>query len=230
MKNKLTSIISILSLLFVIVSCNDNKEPEPFLQGTWAYKAPYFVFEYSEENIDVNWGGQTLQFKPEELTTMFKSMAGTKMGEYFVGIQFVSESEMNINMKFKDQTQKTLKATYETEGTKLGILLDKESLKEITGKELNIPQLSFDYKIINNQLTAYLNWSYLKGFLNTPYVSGMLDQLFPTLAATLLKDQWQFMPEQAQQAVVNQLKQIFNEVKSKTEDLEIGVVMESVSL
>ena len=230
MKNKLISLTSILFVLFTVISCSDSNELDPSLQGSWAYKAPYFVFEYSEESIDMNFGEQTLQFKPEELTTMFKSMAGSKMGEYFTGIQFVSETEMHINMKFKDQTQKTLKATYEIQGSKLGILLDKESLKEITGQELNIPQLSFDYKIMNNQLTAFLNWSYLKGFLNTPYISGMLDQLFPMLAATLLKDQWQLMPEQARQAVINQMKQIFNEVKSKTKNLEIGVVMEPISL
>lgn len=219
-----TKIYIFTIVLFAAFSCSDN-DSYGDLSGKWTYLDPHFNFDYAQEKIEINMGtGAPMSVTPDDVTALFRTYAASKMGDYFEGIEFTSSRDLHVYMQFEDGKKATLKATYTIQGNKLGITLNKESLYSIAGKELNIPELSFEYVVQDHQLTLYLNWKYLKVILNMFLQNPAFDQILSSLVKTMLPQ----VPEVAVLAIVNSLKSQITTIVPQVRDLEIGVVLTAV--
>ena len=88
------------------------------------------------------------------------------MSDYFTGIKFVSNSELEIMMTM-DGKAASLKAAYVVQNNVIGVTIDKDALEKIAQKEINIPEISLIYKFEDGNLIMYLNKVAVQGMLQT---------------------------------------------------------------
>ena len=91
-------------------------------------------------------------------------LANKYMSQYFQGIKFTSETEMEILMIMNGQPA-TLKTTYTIQKDIIKVSTQSDGFKALLGNIL-VPSIDLNYKIANNELTVYLNTSYVKALLS----------------------------------------------------------------
>ena len=130
MKNKLIYLISVLFVAVACFSCSDNNDniSDKDLIGIWNYSGKavdiHFKFEYNGDEISFPEGLIPSGVFPEGIPrvsemginiAMIKMalpmLANKYMSQYFQGIKFTSDTEMEILMTMNDQPI-TLKTTY----------------------------------------------------------------------------------------------------------------------
>lgn len=130
MKNKLIYLISVLFVAVACFSCSDDDDNNnnKDLIGTWNYSGKaadiHFEFEYNGDEISFPEGLIPSGVIPEGIpgvsetginVAMIKMalpmLANKYMSQYFQGIKFTSETEMEILMTMNDQPA-TLKTAY----------------------------------------------------------------------------------------------------------------------
>lgn len=222
MKNKLFHSITVLCMALIGFSCSDDdtKNTKDLL-GAWGYVSPHFVFEYAQDSVVVTMDkGKPKAWAVKDIRTNFLDMAQEKMGDYFRGMEFVNEKELNIRMLFADGAEDQLKASYLCKNDIVQVSLDTADIKRLTGKTLNIPKISFKYSIEGGQMQMYLDKSYIQSI-----VSMMTDQLVKMLVPMMID--LDKIPELVRPAVTkameeelkNQIPGILEQVKQ----LEIGI-------
>lgn len=147
-------IIYIIIALFstVFIACDDKKNDDSPLTGSWTYEEPHFQFEYAEDSIVFQIMQEPYKKKVEDLKTEFLAMATEKMGAYFKGVDFKNDGTLKINMSLQGGTTMAMGGTYKTDGKYVQINLDTEILQQIMGG--NIPKfrrsaLLIPYRTIN---------------------------------------------------------------------------------
>ena len=197
MKNKLIYSLAILLMAFLGVSC-DDKDDASSIAGAWNYSTPHFIFEYAQDSVSITMAqGKKESIAVDDLKTTFLQMATEKMKDYFTGVEFNSGNQMKIKMQLKDGAQSSLKASYIQAESVIGVELDADDMKELTGTSMQIPPLSFKYKVNNDQLLMYFEQVYLHSL-----VSMMQDKIVDMIIPMMGVDVSQ-LPESA----VNQMKE-----------------------
>lgn len=182
MKNKLIYLISVLFVAVVCFSCSDNNDniSDKDLIGIWNYSGKavdiHFEFEYNGDEISFPEGLIPSGVFPEGIPgvsemginiAMIKMalpmLANKYMSQYFQGIKFTSDTEMEILMTMNDQPI-TLKTTYTIQKDIIKVSTQSNGFKELLGT-IPVNSIDLNYKIINNELTVYLNTSYVKTLL-----------------------------------------------------------------
>ena len=182
MKNKLIYLISVLFVAVVCFSCSDNNDniSDKDLIGIWNYSGKavdiHFKFEYNGDEISFPEGLIPSGVFPEGIPrvsemginiAMIKMalpmLANKYMSQYFQGIKFTSDTEMEILMTMNDQPI-TLKTTYMIQKDIIKVSTQSNGFKELLGP-IPVNSIDLNYKIINNELTVYLNTSYVKTLL-----------------------------------------------------------------
>ncbi|HJA16046.1 MAG TPA: hypothetical protein H9796_13375 [Candidatus Butyricimonas faecavium] len=182
MKNKLIYLISVLFVAVVCFSCSDNNDniSDKDLIGIWNYSGKavdiHFKFEYNGDEISFPEGLIPSGVFPEGIPrvsemginiAMIKMalpmLANKYMSQYFQGIKFTSDTEMEILMTMNDQPI-TLKTTYMIQKDIIKVSTQSNGFKELLGT-IPVNSIDLNYKIINNELTVYLNTSYVKTLL-----------------------------------------------------------------
>lgn len=182
MKNKLIYLISVLFVAVACFSCSDDDDNNnnKDLIGTWNYSGKaadiHFEFEYNGDEISFPEGLIPSGVIPEGIpgvsetginVAMIKMalpmLANKYMSQYFQGIKFTSETEMEILMTMDDQPA-TLKTTYTIQKDIIKVSTQSNGFKELLGT-IPVPSIDLNYKIANNELTVYLNTSYIKTLL-----------------------------------------------------------------
>ena len=183
MKNKLIYLISVLFVAVACFSCSDDDDNNnnKDLIGTWNYSGKaadiHFEFDYNGDEISFPEGLIPSGVIPEEIpgvsetgidVTMIKvalpMLANKYMSQYFQGIKFTSETEMEILMTMNDQPA-TLKTTYTIQKDIIKVSTQSDGFKELLGT-IPVTSIDLNYKIANNELTVYLNTSYVKALLS----------------------------------------------------------------
>ena len=169
MKNKLIYLISVLLVTVVSFSCSDDDDEnnDKDLIGTWNYSGKaadiHFELEYNGDEISFPERLIPSGVLPEGIpgvsetginVAMIKMalpvLANKYMSQYFQGIKFTSETEMEILTIQKD----IIKVSTQSDG-----------FKALLGN-IPVPSIDLNYKIANNELTVYLNTSYVKALLS----------------------------------------------------------------
>ena len=182
MKNKLIYLISVLFVAVVSFSCSDDDDEnnDKDLIGTWNYTEKtadiHFKLEYNGDEISFPEGLIPSGVIPEGIRESAKQginvamikmalpvIANKYMSQYFQGINFTSETEMEIFMTMNDQPA-TLKTTYTIQKDIIKVSTQSDGFKELLGT-YSRPSIDLNYKIANNELTVYLSTSYVKTLL-----------------------------------------------------------------
>lgn len=216
MKNKLIYSLAILLMAFLGVSC-DDKDDASSIAGAWNYSTPHFIFEYAQDSVSITMAqGKKKSIAVDDLKATFLQMATEKMKDYFTGVEFNSGNQMKIKMQLKDGAQSSLKASYIQAESVIGVELDADDMKELTGTSMQIPPLSFKYKVNNDQLLMYFDQVYLHSL-----VSMMQDKIVDMIIPIMGVDVSQ-LPESAvnqmKESIKSQISVIFNNIIR----LEIG--------
>ena len=216
MKNKLIYSLAILLMAFLGVSC-DDKDDASSIAGAWNYSTPHFIFEYAQDSVSITMAqGKKKSIAVDDLKATFLQMATEKMKDYFTGVEFNSGNQMKIKMQLKDGAQSSLKASYIQAESIIGVELDADDMKELTGTSMQIPPLSFKYKVNNDQLLMYFDQVYLHSL-----VSMMQDKIVDMIIPMMGVDVSQ-LPESAvnqmKESIKSQISVIFNNIIR----LEIG--------
>lgn len=216
MKNKLIYSLAILLMAFLGVSC-DDKDDTSSIAGAWNYSTPHFIFEYAQDSVSITMAqGKKKSIAVDDLKATFLQMATEKMKDYFTGVEFNSGNQMKIKMQLKDGAQSSLKASYIQAESIIGVELDADDMKELIGTSMQIPPLSFKYKVNNDQLLMYFEQVYLHSL-----VSMMQDKIVDMIIPMMGVDVSQ-LPESAvnqmKESIKSQISVIFNNIIR----LEIG--------
>ena len=218
MKNKLIYLVAVLLTVCTCYSCSDDDDKDTEdLTGTWKYENCHLVFDYQDANIQlpegvdlgfINPALSGLTAVPANLAAGFlKEIANDKMSDYFTGIKFVSNSELEIMMTM-DGKAASLKAAYVVQNNVIGVTIDKDALEKIAQKEINIPEISLIYKFEDRNLIMYLN---------KVAVQGMLQTMLPMLVNQIKPD--------ATPAEIAGITAYVTGVMNKTNTLEFGVIL-----
>lgn len=180
MKNKLIYLISVLFVAVACFSCSDDDNNDKDLIGTWNYSKKasdiHFELEYNGEEISFPEGLIPSGVIPEGIPGISEiginvaiikmalpGIANKYMSLYFRGINFTSETEMEILMTMNEQPT-TLKTTYTIQKDIIKVSTQSDDFKELLGA-IPVPSIDLNYKIVNNELTVYLGTSYVKTLL-----------------------------------------------------------------
>lgn len=182
MKNKLIYLISVLFVAVTSFSCSDDDDnnSDKDLIGTWNYSGKaadiHFEFEYNGDEISFPEGlipsGVILEgisgvsetgINVAMIKMALPMLANKYMSQYFQGIKFTSETEMEILMTMNEQPA-TLKTTYTIQKDIIKVSTQSDGFKELLGT-IPVNSIDLNYKIANNELTIYLNTSYVKTLL-----------------------------------------------------------------
>ena len=204
MKNKLIYLISVLFVAVACFSCSDDDDNNnnKDLIGTWNYSGKaadiHFELEYNGDEISFPEGLIPSGVLPEGIpgvsetginVAMIKMalpvLANKYMSQYFQGIKFTSETEMEILMTMNDQPA-TLKTTYTIQKDIIKVSTQSDGFKELLGT-IPVTSIDLNYKIANNELTVYLNTSYVKTLLAAvPAILKVTD--LPAEQQTIIED------------------------------------------
>jgi len=198
MKNKLIYLISVLFVAVACFSCSDDDDNNnnKDLIGTWNYsgKAADIHFEFDYNGDEISFPGVIPEGIPGVSETgidvaMIKvalpMLANKYMSQYFQGIKFTSETEMEILMTMNDQPA-TLKTTYTIQKDIIKVSTQSDGFKELLGT-IPVTSIDLNYKIANNELTVYLNTSYVKTLLAAvPAILKVTD--LPAEQQTIIED------------------------------------------
>lgn len=221
MKNVIYLVLTAIAVLN-LTSCEDENKDGEKLLGTWKYEKPYFEFEYAQDSIVIEmYQGKKMAMAVEDVKGMFLGMASEKMGDYFKGIDFISEDQVVVNMAMASGDSSSLHATYKLSGELIEVKLNAEDMKELMGdKGAMIPTISFKYLQTGNQLTVYFDEVYIQ----TMYAT-MQDQIVPMIIKAMGVD-INRLPEQAQTAMIQGIKVQITGILDNIDKLRVGFVLE----
>lgn len=210
---KLLYAVFILLAVISVTSC-EEEDQNPDLSGEWKYREPHFKFGYAEDTVRIAMGRESMKIAVEDLKTSFSVLADQKMGEYFEGLNFGDNHQMEIRMRMGDQTKSALHACYEQSGDYIQVELDSTEMKMLTnGAVSQIPVISFSYIISNNELQMYFN----KNYIQVVYLM-MSDKLMDMLIANVMHQNPATFPAPAKEAIKAELDQVLRNITQ----LEIG--------
>lgn len=221
MKNVIYLVLTAIAVLN-LTSCDDKNKDGEKLLGSWKYEKPYFEFEYAQDSIVIEmYQGKKMAMAVEDVKGMFLGMASEKMGDYFKGIDFISEDQLVVNMAMASGDSSSLHATYKLSGELIEVKLNAEDMKELMGdKGAMIPTISFKYLQTGNQLTVYFDEVYIQ----TMYAT-MQDQIVPMIIKAMGVD-INRLPEQAQTAMIQGIKVQITGILDNIDKLRVGFVLE----
>lgn len=221
MKNVIYLVLTAIAVLN-LTSCEDENKDGEKLLGSWKYEKPYFEFEYAQDSIVIEmYQGKKMAMAVEDVKGMFLGMASEKMGDYFKGIDFISEDQLVVNMAMASGDSSSLHATYKLSGELIEVKLNAEDMKELMGdKGAMIPTISFKYLQTGNQLTVYFDEVYIQ----TMYAT-MQDQIVPMIIKAMGVD-INRLPEQAQTAMIQGIKVQITGILDNIDKLRVGFVLE----
>lgn len=221
MKNVIYLVLTTIAVLN-LTSCDDENKDSQKLLGSWKYEKPYFEFEYAQDSIVIDMQGKKIPMAVEDVKGMFLGMAGEKMGDYFKGIDFISEDQLVINMAMASGDAGSLHAAYKLSGELIEVKLNAEDMKELIGdKGAMIPTISFKYMQTGNQLTVYFDEVYIQ----TMYAT-MQDMIVPMIIQAVVKD-FSKLPEPAQTAMIQSFKTQITGILDNIIKLRVGFVLQS---
>lgn len=221
MKNLIYLVLTAIAVLN-LTSCEDENKDGEKLLGSWKYEKPYFEFEYAQDSIVIEmYQGKKMALAVEDVKGMFLGMASEKMGDYFKGIDFISEDQLVVNMAMASGGSGTLRAAYKLSGELIEVKLNAEDMKELMGdKGAMIPTISFKYLQTGNQLTVYFDEVYIQ----TMYAT-MQKQIVPMIIKAMGVD-FSNLPEQAQAAMIQGIKMQITGILDNIDKLRVGFVLE----
>lgn len=180
MKTKLIYSLAILFMAFMGVSCDDNDDKTPDIAGAWNYGTPHFVFEYAQDSVSIIMQGKKESKSVDDLKSIFLDMATEKMKDYFTGVEFNSGNQMKIKMQMKGGAQSSLKAAYIQTDDVIGVTLDTNDLKQITGTSMQIPSISFKYTVNHDQMLMYFDQVYVQTVISMMQ-DKIIDMIIPMM-------------------------------------------------
>lgn len=221
MKNVIYLVLTAIAVLN-LTSCDDKNKDGEKLLGSWKYEKPYFEFEYAQDSIVIEmYQGKKMAMAVEDVKGMFLGMASEKMGDYFKGIDFISEDQLVVNMTMASGDSSSLHATYKLSGELIQVKLSAEDMKELMGEKADmIPPFSFKYLQTGNQLTVYFDEVYIQ----TMYAT-MQEQIVPMIIKAMGVD-INRLPEQAQAAMIQGIKMQITGILDNIDKLKVGFVLE----
>lgn len=222
MKNVIYLVLTAIAVLN-LTSCEDENKDGEKLLGSWKYEKPYFEFEYAQDSIVIEmYQGKKMALAVEDVKGMFLGMASEKMGDYFKGIDFISEGQLVVNMAMASGDSSSLHATYKLSGELIEVKLNAEDMKELMGdKGAMIPTISFKYLLTGNQLTVYFDEVYIQ----TMYAT-MQDMIVPMIIKAMGVD-FSKLPEQAQAAMIQGIKTQIAGILDNIDKLRVGFVLQT---
>lgn len=222
MKNVIYLVLTAIAVLN-LTSCEDENKDGEKLLGSWKYEKPYFEFEYAQDSIVIEmYQGKKMALAVEDVKGMFLGMASEKMGDYFKGIDFISEDQLVVNMAMASGDSSSLHATYKLSGELIEVKLNAEDMKELMGdKGAMIPTISFKYLQAGNQLTVYFDEVYIQ----TMYAT-MQDMIVPMIIKAMGVD-FSKLPEQAQAAMIQGIKTQIAGILDNIDKLRVGFVLQT---
>lgn len=222
MKNVIYLVLTAIAVLN-LTSCDDKNKDGEKLLGSWKYEKPYFEFEYAQDSIVIEmYQGKKMAMAVEDVKGMFLGMASEKMGDYFKGIDFISEDQLVVNMAMVSGDSSSLHATYKLSGELIEVKLNAEDMKELMGdKGAMIPTISFKYLQTGNQLTVYFDEVYIQ----TMYAT-MQDMIVPMIIKAMGVD-FSKLPEQAQAAMIQGIKMQITGILDNIDKLRVGFVLQT---
>lgn len=221
MKNVIYLVLTAIAVMN-LTSCDDKNKDGEKLLGSWKYEKPYFEFEYAQDSIVIEmYQGKKMAMAVEDVKGMFLGMASEKMGDYFKGIDFISEDQLVVNMTMASGDSSSLHATYKLSGELIQVKLSTEDMKELMGEKADmIPPFSFKYLQTGNQLTVYFDEVYIQ----TMYAT-MQEQIVPMIIKAMGVD-INRLPEQAQAAMIQGIKMQITGILDNIDKLKVGFVLE----
>lgn len=184
-------LVAVLFAAFVCFSCSDDDKEDEELTGAWNYKSAedvYLELTCVDDKITIT--PELLQLIPEDLlnqipeeikkvilaggipVTMVKpvlaSYAGQQMKKYFRGINFISDTELEILITTADSKEQKISTTYKVQGSILQVSTQSNDFKEITNNMIPEAMASIDlnYFFKDGKLTLYLNTTYVKTIIS----------------------------------------------------------------
>lgn len=226
MKNVIYLVLTAIAVLN-LTSCDDKNKDGEKLLGSWKYEKPYFEFEYAQDSIVIEmYQGKKMAMAVEDVKGMFLGMASEKMGDYFKGIDFISEDQLVVNMAMASGDSNSLHATYKLSGELIEVKLNAEDMKELMGEKADmIPPFSFKYLQTGNQLTVYFDEVYIQ----TMYAT-MQDQIISMIIKAMGIDFSTFPPAQAEQmqsAITQSIKTQIAGILDNIDKLRVGFVLQT---
>lgn len=223
MKKIIYLVIGAVTAILSLVSCDKEDEQNVGIIGTnWNYTKPYFEFEYATDTIRIDMSGKTMKLAVKDLKQMFLEMAASKMQDYFEGIEFYSADSLLIKAKTGAEVPLQIQAGYLKNDKYIEVKLNQKDMSALMGDKAGlIPAISFRYFLEGQRMTIYFDEVYIQSIFENVQLQAML---LPMIGQAL-NPQFDQMPEQAQQAMLGEIKQQISTVLNGIQTLKIGFVL-----
>ncbi len=222
---RITYLMMLVFTTLHFAACEDDSdtqgahsEGQDKMIGDWKYNQPYLEFKYATDTI--RFGNFAIAEK--EMKQLFLEMATEKMGNYFTGIEFVSNQQLLVKARNAAGKPLHIHAGYVKNEKLMEVSLDKDDIAAfMRERAAMIPAISFNYLLSGKELTVYLDKTYVRTLWETAplknKLSGLLaDQMIPGFGEMEPTEQ-----QKALQGIQMQVSAILNNIQT----LKIGFVL-----
>ena len=190
--------------------------------GSWNYDRPYFEFEYLTDTIRFGMGNNMMCLAAKDVKNRVYGIAAEKMQDYFTGIDFYVPDSLRIKARTAAGYPLELHAHFRRDDRYLEVSLDPQDMKTFLGEKAGmIPAISFRCEGEERQIKLYLGEVYLQSVLENTEIQKMI---LPMLARQF-NPRFDMMPEQAQQAMLQDLQQQLSALIDNIQILKIGFIL-----
>lgn len=220
MKRVIFLTISLLAV-FCFTACQESTQGVD-LRKNWQYSAPYFEFDYVSDTVYFGSGANQMNMAVSDLKGMMQGLAGSKMREYFKGMDIYSLDSLNIKAQLADGEAKSLRAAYFNDAQYIELEFDSKMMSSLMGgAAMMIPTISLQYILQEGNLTIFLNEVYVQSIFENLQIQKML----VPMVARSLNPMFDRMPAPAQQAMVAGIQQQLSEIIDDFREMKLGFIL-----
>ena len=212
------TILTAISLHFI--ACEDTEDV--YLTNTWTYNTPYVEFAYNADSIYFGSSNKQMNMAVNDFKSMFTRLATSKMQEYFKGMEFYSQDSLYFKAQTRTGDTILIRASYYNDSHYMDININSKDLERFMGEGARmIPAISFKYSIYQEKLTIFFNEVYIQSIFENQQIQNMI---LPMIGRSL-NPQFDRMPAQAQQSMLNGLQKQLSEIIDRIQVMKIGFVL-----
>ena len=220
MKRVVFGMVTLLSF-FYLTSCQESTQGVD-LRKNWQYSGPYVEFTYSSDTIHFGSGTNQMNMSVQDLKNMVWGMAGSKMRDYFKGIDIYSWDTLVINAQRATGEIMKMKAAYFNDANYIEMDFDRKVLGAILGGNANmIPKISFQYMLQEGQLIIFLNEVYVQ----TIFENLQIQKMITPMIVRKLNPMFDRMPAPAQQAMLTGVQEQLSAIIDNFQEMRMGFIL-----
>lgn len=210
-----------LMLVFYFTACEEYTQGAD-LRKNWQYTAPHFDFKYPSDTIYFGSASNQMNMAVSDFKHMFLGMAGSKMGNYFKGIDIYSFDSLSIKAQRATGEPMHIRAAYFNDAHYIELELDKRMMGALMGAGASmIPTISFQYTLQEGNLILFFDEVYVQSIFENVQIQN---RLVPMIARSL-NPMYDRMPAPAQQAMAAGIQKQLSAIVDDFQEMKLGFIL-----